>query len=241
MVQGRTGQRRRLSQDLVEALGRSIAAGKLGPGARLPTETQLGELYGVSRTVVREAVATLRARGLVEARQGSGVYVTAAQPVFGLGPLAGGSAGLTSILDLLELRAPLEIEAAALAAVRRTGGQDLAIRLAFERLGAAITLGESAAEKDFDFHLAVAEATNNRNFVEVLTFLGQRTIPRGTLGSGRQEIDRSYLDGVQSEHRRIAEAISDQDAAAAREEMRKHLIGSQLRYRMLLAAAQTPE
>lgn len=237
---GGSRQRRRLPQDLIEALGRSIATGEFGPGDRIPTEAQLVEHYGVSRTVVREAVAALRASGLVEARQGSGVFVTGVQANFGLSGLPGGSAGLVAILDLLELRAPLEIEAAGLAAMRRTSGQELAIRLAYDELGGAIARGESAPEKDFDFHLAIAEATNNRNFVEVLTFLGKQTIPRTRFGGGAPGMDRSYLEGVQSEHARIMAAIAGQDAAAAREGMRAHLIGSQSRYRTLLATAQAP-
>ena len=227
--------RKRLSHQLVQAIGESIAAGQLAPGDRLPTEAQLVARYGVSRTVVREAVAGLRATGLVEARQGSGVYVRDTQSNFGISAPTPGSAGLVSILDLLELRAPLEIEAAGLAAIRRTPGQDLAIRLAFRDVGAAIAAGESATTKDFELHLAIAEATNNRNFVEVLTFLGRRTIPRAQLGTDSALIDRDYLDGVQSEHGRIVAAISDRDADTARDEMRRHLLGSQSRYRMLLS------
>jgi DNA-binding FadR family transcriptional regulator len=237
---GDNGPRRRLSYELVEALRQGIASGKFSPGDRLPTEAQLAEQYGVSRTVVREAVAGLRANGLVEARQGSGVYVTGSAN-FGISEIAGGRAGLASILDLLELRTPLEIEAAGLAAIRRTAGQDLEIRIAYEDLGAAIARGDSAASKDFDFHLAIAEATNNHNFVEVLTFLGRRTIPRGQLGGAAPAIDQSYLEGVQSEHGRIVAAISRQDAVTARDEMRTHLIGSQSRYRMLLANIQPQE
>src|SRR5438477_3745786 len=102
-----------------ESLRRAIATGKYGPGAKLPSEVELTETHGVSRTVVREAVAALRSDGLVDVRQGAGIFVIAPEA-------ASASAGrvesarVYSDLEVLEVRTPLEIEAAGLPALRRS-------------------------------------------------------------------------------------------------------------------------
>lgn len=218
----------RLSDTVESTLEARIRAGAPAPGERLPTEQQIGAEFGVSRTVVREAVARLRARGMVEARQGSGLFVAAADP-HGLA----GRDRIPAVLDVLELRMAVEIEAAALAARRRSPAQDMRIREAARDMGLAIERGEQATDADFAFHHAVAEATNNRVFVEFLDGLGARTIPRAHLGPPAAP-DQDYLRKVQAEHVAVMRAIAEQDADAAREAMRAHLQESQRRYRAFL-------
>lgn len=233
-VKHQPARRERLSHSVFEALQEQIASGALVPGDRLPTELQLIDRFGVSRTVVREAISGLRANGLVEARQGQGVFVVGTKPHIDMNILSGDLAGIASVLELLELRAPLEIEAAGLAAMRRTASQEVAIRRAFEALTAKIRLGEDAVRGDFDLHMAIVEAANNRFYVDVLRFLGEKTIPRSHLRATPETYGADYLERVHAEHARIVMAISEQDADSARSEMRKHLIGSQRRYRSLL-------
>jgi GntR family transcriptional repressor for pyruvate dehydrogenase complex len=168
-----TPRRERLSHPLIEALQEKIFSGALSPGDQLPTEQQLVSEFGVSRTVVREAISGLRANGLVDARQGRGVFVTDRKVRFDLSVLSGDLGELGTILELLELRLPIEIEAAGLAAMRRSPAQEARIRLAFNRLGQSIDQGESAVGADFDLHIAIVEATNNHFYVDVLKFLGQ--------------------------------------------------------------------
>ena len=237
---GEPSRRERLSHAVTEELQRQIASGALSPGDQLPTELQLVSQFGVSRTVIREAISGLRANGLVEARQGLGVFVTGTKTRMDMSILSGDLASLASVLELLELRAPLEIEAAGLAAMRRTASQELAIRVAFDNLTNKIARGESSAGGDFDLHMAIVEATNNRFYVDVLKFLGQKTIPRSQLTAGPTVYAKDYLDLVHAEHSRIVGAISEQNAELAREEMRRHLMGSQRRYRSLLTQSADP-
>jgi len=229
-------RRERLSHAVMETLQAQIGSGALKPGDRLPTELQLVDRFGVSRTVVREAISGLRANGLVEPRQGQGVFVVGTAPRFDLTILSGDLASLTSVLELLELRAPLEIEAAGLAAMRRSPGQELAIRRAFDTLTTQIESGASTVKGDFDLHMAIVEATNNRVYVDVLKYLGEKTIPRSHLGAATQAHGEDYMQRVHAEHARIVRAISEQDPDLARNEMRQHLLGSQRRYRELLPA-----
>jgi len=227
-------RRERLSHAVIDELQRQILSGALAPGDQLPTELQLVEQFGVSRTVVREAVSGLRANGLVEARQGRGVFVTGQKTQIDMSILSGDLASLASVLELLELRAPLEIEAAGLAAMRRSASQELAIRVAFDNLTKNIANGDSSVSGDFDLHMAIVEATNNRFYVDVLKFLGKKTIPRGQLTDASAVYAQDYLERVHAEHSRIVAAICEQNPDLAREEMRRHLMGSQRRYRSLL-------
>ncbi|MFS2054997.1 GntR family transcriptional regulator, partial [Variovorax sp. CT11-76] len=107
----------RLADQVADALAAEVRSGRLSEGDRLPTESALAEQFGVSRTVVREAVSRLKSLGLVDSRQGSGVYVRAA----GVEPLRfelPHVASREAVIQMVELRRALEAEVAALAASR---------------------------------------------------------------------------------------------------------------------------
>src|SRR5215831_14072209 len=117
---------RNLTEEAVARLTEEIRKGRLQPGARLPTEQVLMKAMGVSRTVVREAVAALRAEGLVTTRQGSGAFVAADGPrAFRIDP--DGLSSITDVLNLMELRLAVEVESASLAAERARSWQIAAI------------------------------------------------------------------------------------------------------------------
>ncbi|WP_372338718.1 FadR/GntR family transcriptional regulator [Mangrovibrevibacter kandeliae] len=233
----RAGIERRVNlvQQVAGALRRSILSGAAPVGSRLPSEASLTGEYGVSRTVVREAVASLRADGLVEARQGSGVYVLAKEPA-AIQPFTSvDPTRISSVIELLELRAAVEIEAAGLASQRRSPAQEEAVIEGCEAIERLIETGEATTDADFALHLTIADATNNLRFREFLEMLGTRLIPRRALQDGHRETTPpDYLQQIQNEHRMIAEAISTRDETAARDAMRQHLKGSQSRYRRLL-------
>lgn len=235
-MQGRrTGAKRaNLTGRVIEALRARIRSGEVRPGDRLPTEPQLTEEFGVSRTVIREAIAGLRADGLVEPRQGVGVFVREPPPAVGLRLPEAGAHLLSAIIETLELRTAVEIEAAGIAAERASPAQAARIRECLAEIDGAIARGERSERADFAFHLAIAEATNNPLFAEFLGFLGRRTIPRSQL-PGAGELPEGYLAQIQSEHRAILEAIAGGDAMAARSAMRVHLRGSLERYQALVA------
>jgi GntR family transcriptional regulator, transcriptional repressor for pyruvate dehydrogenase complex len=236
-VQTDKRQAHNLTGRIAEALRNKIVEENLQPGDRIPTERELIEEYKVSRTVVREALSRLSAEGLVEPRRGAGVFVhrpDAGRDSLNLRP--GRTKTISEILEILELRAAVEVEAAGLAAQRRTFGQEAKIKEAYDDMTASIDRGEIAEQQDYRFHLAIAEATGNPLFVEFLEFLGKRTIPRSQLAragddmAGRLRLVRE----IHKEHLEVVRAISDQDLNAAREAMRKHLVGSRERYRTLL-------
>lgn len=229
---------RNLTQETTDALRAKIATGPMKAGERLPTEKELEAEFGVSRTVIREAVAVLKADGLVEPRRGAGIFVRDPEgsrrnnlPTFV-------PSGVHEALDLLELRMAVEIEAAALAATRRSLSQDARIRECQALFERDIDAGASAVGRDAAFHLAIAQGTNNALFTSFLESLGSNAIPRGSLSEEDRArlIDRSYLERVNKEHRAIVDAISAGDADGARVAMRDHLSGSITRYRTSLSA-----
>lgn len=226
-------RRPRLAQAVIDELKRQIECGRLAAGAQLPTEPKLEKQFAVSRTVVREAIAELRAAGLVTPIQGKGMFVaeTSGFSRAELTPVEVSS--IPQTLEMIEFRIAIETEAAAVAAYRRSATQEEAIRAANARMGEVISAGEPAVEADFAFHMAIAEATSNRFFPEALSRFGPGAIPRSQFPNLPSAQDIQYLRNVLSEHERILEAISDQDPDAARAAMREHLMASQKRYRRL--------
>lgn len=228
--------RPRLSDRVVQALRDEIAAGALAPGARLPTEGQLCEMYGVSRTVVREAVTRLAADGLVTPRQGAGIFVNDSAQSSVATLIADLGDKVSMVLNVLEVRMAVEIEAAALAAQRRSSSQEGALLEAFNAFEGAMRDGQGTGAADFLFHRAVAEATNNPFYVEILDILGRRTIPRELVSvvPGNMLQSQEYYEKLHREHQDIMNAITDGDSDSARDAMRRHLAASRRRYHALL-------
>lgn len=141
----------------------------------------------MSRTVVREAIAALRSDGLVEPRQGAGVFLleqaTPARRPFQNVDLA----RVSSLIEMLELRTAVEGDAAAFAALRCSPGQEGKIIEAFDSFRSCAAAGNPTAEADFAFHVAIAEATNNPRFREFLDMLGPALIPRRAIVDGGKE------------------------------------------------------
>ena len=220
-----------------DALRSRIADGQFTPGDRLPSEAQLTREFGVSRTVVREAIAALRSDGLVEPRQGAGVFVLAASETTTL-PFGNiNLSRVSSLIEMLELRTAVEGDAAGLAALRRSPAQEEAIVEAFGHLGRLAASGQPTSDADLAFHLAIADASNNPRFGEFLRLLGQMLIPRRAVSdAGDPQITPDYARILQAEHEAIVAAIQESDEVAAREAMRRHLKNSQARYREHLRA-----
>jgi DNA-binding FadR family transcriptional regulator len=205
-----TTGRRSLAHSVVDGIDARIHRAELKPGDRLPTESAIMAEYGVSRSVVREAISRLQAAGLVETRHGIGTFVL--EP-----PLPG------TALAILELRMGMETEAAALAAMRRNEAQLAALREALDDMLQAQQAGESTVEADVRFHRILAESSANRYFVDLQGQLGRVLSARERPPGGFERMHR--------EHEDIVDAIARQDADAARAAMRTHLSNSGERMR----------
>lgn len=229
-----------LAEQIAGSLRREIEAGTFQPGDKLPSENELTRIHSVSRTVVREAISALRSDGLVEAKKGAGVFVldTSNRPSRPFDDLA--TARISSVIELLELRTACEIEAAALAAARRSPAQLETILDAHRAVGDCLRAGDPTRDADFAFHLAIAEATQNRRFPEFLQLIRGGIISRGDLqGAQPGARPKDYNQELQEEHGQIVDAIMETDSDAARDRMRQHLRGSLERYKILLRNRQS--
>ncbi len=226
---------------MVAALRSQVVGGEIVPGQKLPTESQLTETFGVSRTVIREAIASLAADGLVEARQGAGVFVMD-HPALAFGSISQEiGKKISQALNVLEVRMGIEIESAGLAALRRNSAQEARIQEAFfefERL-----LDAAAGDRQGGFRLPPRDR-RRRPTIRSMSRCSMRsalapspatsTSPWGT----DSVLTREYQDGLQREHLVILNAISAGDPQAARDAMRAHLTASQQRYRARLSGQQ---
>jgi DNA-binding FadR family transcriptional regulator len=225
---------RSLAQEVVEALQAPIRDGRVEPGTKLPSEGQVMAAFGVSRTVVREALSKLQAAGLVATRHGVGTFVVGRgdEAAFRIGPQQLDT--LRDVIAILELRIGVETEAAGLAAQRRTTANLAVMRQALDEIAAAVEAGRDAVAADFRFHSEIARATQNAHFSNLLDTLGARIIPRARLDPEPGKLDqarRAYLRLVNDEHENIHDAIARQDAEGARAAMRTHLSNSRERRR----------
>jgi DNA-binding FadR family transcriptional regulator len=223
----RVGKLPTLVGEVSERITADINRGVLPPGARLPTEREMMLSLGVSRTVVREAVAQLRANGLVTTRQGLGAFVAEDALVRPLRILRSELRVIGDLIHLTELRLAVEVESAALAAERARSEEIYRIAAAIDEIDVAIERGEGGANEDFAFHREIALSTGNPHFPRMLDFLGQYIIPRKAIGSPTP--DRDYLRKIQGEHRAMYDAIARRDPEGARAATRRHLSNSRER------------
>jgi DNA-binding FadR family transcriptional regulator len=235
-------RQRPLALDLVDAIAARIGAGHLVPGNKLPSEAAIMGEFGVSRTVVREALSKLQASGLVQTRHGVGTFVTERAAEGGGLRIASAeqAATLMEVVAVVELRLALEAEAAALAAVRRDAGELEAMREAQRALARAIEGDGDTVAPDRRLHQEIASATRNAHFVDLMGHLADGMIPRARIDSAAMSGDsrRGYLWRVHAEHDSIVSAIANRDPEAARAAMRTHLSNSRDRLRQAQAAAE---
>jgi GntR family transcriptional repressor for pyruvate dehydrogenase complex len=225
---------RNLTEEVVAELSERIRGGALRPGDKMPTESEIMNQLGVSRTVVREAISRLQAARLVQTRHGIGTFVLEPQEQESF--LGGVPSELTvrDVMAILELRISLEAEAAGLAAVRRTDENLKEMRRALDEFQQHVAQRTgNAVAADVAFHLELAKATGNRYFHSILSQLGNTIIPRTRVNSAAlaHNDPETYLDRVNREHEDIYDAIARRDPESARAAMRMHLSNSRERLR----------
>ncbi len=215
-----------LSDQVAQALLARIESGQFKPGGKLPAEAMLAPEFGVSRTVVREAISRLKHEGLLEARQGSGVFVTAQAALKPLKIEASVVESLDSVLQIVELRRAIESEVAAVAAQRRSTSHLASLEKAFRAIDAHVGKGGDGVAPDVAFHRAIARSTGNPFFLQTLDFLNQylTAATRITRANEARRID--FARQVRDEHKAIVEGIRRRDPLAARNAAQAHMFNA---------------
>lgn len=211
-----------LSSIVYEKILSSIISGDFSVNQKLPTEADLCERYSVSRPILREALARLREDNLVISRRGSGSYVIN-RPDSAVLEFA----RITSIADIqrcFEFRTNVESSAAGLAAIRRTAEQLDTIWTQYETINQANSKHDLATNEDFEFHLAITEASNNHYYTTVLKSLNKSIKEGMNITRGLSLLaPESRLKIVQDEHLAVINAIIEKDQVKAAASMRRHL------------------
>lgn len=216
-------------------LSREIEGGDIIPGARLPTESQLADKFGVSRNVVREAIAQLRADGMVEARQGVGAFVMAPEQRTAIRIDREALKDQRNMEQLFELRSILETESATLAAARCTSDDLAAIKAALDRMGGEERWEDGSIEADLLFHRAIARATGNSYIHTFISFVCEQI--RQSIHYARLTNPLHDLVEVNvAEHVLIYDALAAHDPQAAGDAMRRHIDGAASRVGVELTA-----
>lgn len=214
---------RALSDSVAQQLQALIETGSFAATGKLPSETVLAQEFGVSRTVIREAISRLKNEGMVEPRQGSGVFIVERA---GIRPLRIDYAQAVepgAVVHILALRRAIEAEVASEAAMRRTDAQMRAIDGALARIEEAVREGRDGVAEDVAFHREIANATGNPYFLKTLAFLNQY-LEAGTLVTrGNEALREDFSRQVREEHAAIADAIRAGDPMAARNAAQTHL------------------
>ncbi len=213
-----------LAEVVARRLSEDIAAGRLKPGEKLPTEQQIAETFGVSRPIVREAVGRLKHDGLVVSRQGAGAFVAESGQASVFRLQVADFTDRDEIHGIIELLMAVESGATELAAMRRTD-EDLAmIQTQLDAMQTSIDRGDPGVDEDVAFHRAIVEATKNPFFRDLSDFLDRRV--RAFIRAARSNTARrqgSLTRSVQEEHQAIFDAIRDKDAPRARLAAETHL------------------
>ncbi len=212
----------RLSDKVADMMLKTILSERLNVGDRLPSERELGEQFGVSRTVVREAVRALAAKGVIEVRTGSGLRVAAvnAAAVSESMSLFLHGVGL-DFEKVHEVRSLLEVHLAGLAAERASDEDIALLRVTHERMCAQLADVEAASRIDLEFHRVIARSTHNDLFLLLMDSIGSSLI----------DIRRENLSGTGhasatvAQHERVLEQIEAHDVEGARRAMAAHLEG----------------
>jgi len=209
----------RLSDKVADTMLETILANRLNVGDPLPSERELGEQFGVSRTVVREAVRALVAKGVIEVRSGSGLRVAAVNATTVSESMSlylrGGTLDFEKVQ---EVRALLEVHLAGLAAERASADDVASLRQIHTRMQNETSDFDAAARDDLEFHRRIARATHNELFLLLLDSIGSSLIDirRSNFASGS-------IPMTLNQHQAILERIAAHDPAGARAAMNAHL------------------
>jgi GntR family transcriptional regulator, transcriptional repressor for pyruvate dehydrogenase complex len=208
-----------LYEEVARRLQDLVASDRLEAGDRLPSERELAKQLGVSRTSVRQALASLRSLGLVDVRHGDGTYLM--RPPEEVVP--------TLTIEMLhveadhpmlwEAREAIEVHAARLAATRRTAADLLAIHAAIQAMASAIDVGDDGNEPDAALHRAIVFAAHNPLLTQLFGSIAE---PVARTSAASLSMPGRPPESLRA-HRAIAEAIGDRDPQRAASEMTSHL------------------
>jgi DNA-binding FadR family transcriptional regulator len=213
---------------VVETLVDQIVSGRLTVGAILPSEAELGEQLGVSRTVVRESIKALQSKGLLSSRQGIGTVVRELESwdlidAVVLSALVRHDETLAILDELVTVRAALEMAMAEEACRGRQPHDLTPVRAAFAEMTRHADHADEFSRADVQFHDAVMALSGNRLAKAIVTSIHDQA---RTTGRYHGSATKASIEMTLAEHRSILDALEQRDGARAGQAMRGHIVGS---------------
>jgi len=217
---------RKIYEEIIDQLKQLIVSGQLKPGDRLPSERDLVESLRVSRASIREALSALEMMGLLEVRSGEGTYVRELKPESVVEPLSWMlSMEKGTVLELLEVRKILEVQAVGIAAERITEDDLTKLDSALNEMIRDLQNSDGGEKSDLLFHFTITRATHNKILIRLMDTISD--MMKHMLKSSRAELYKGKYtpELLLEEHMRIFDAIKSRDSELARLQMLKHLEG----------------
>lgn len=229
-----------LTEQVARQIATEIASGVHPVGGKLPSGRVLAEHYGVSAAVIREVTERLRAQGLIQSRQGSGSTVVSRTGAQGFQVSSGIAVNREQLASVYELRMELEGGAAALAAVRSDASDLAAMERALADLETHLEHPEQGVEHDISFHVAIAAATHNRYYQDLLQYLNLQLRLAVSTARSNSRLKEGLTAAVHQEHVAVFAAIRKRDPEGARLAATRHLqqAASRLQLDLLFPAAK---
>jgi len=227
-------QKKKLYESVIEQMDKLLSSGRYAVGDKLQSIEELSRLFGTSRPTLREAFSVLASTGVLEISHGRGVFIKSltVRPMTGDISAVGG----TNLLHWLEFRRTVEIDAAGLAAKRRTADQVRELRHLITGIEDKLNAGEIAEDLDYKFHIVIAQATQNPIYASALR-TNEHALQHHVFENLRQSLTvpaRKLL--IMQEHHQIFDAIKNGNARQARRAMETHLLNAERKLRLLAAA-----
>ncbi|ASK62152.1 GntR family transcriptional regulator [Virgibacillus phasianinus] len=224
-------RKKRVYQDIVEQIKQAIERGEILHGEKLPSERTLAESFSVSRSSVKEAFSVLESAGVVEIKQGSGVFLLKNSTEDTITKINAAIRGVAvDIVELMELRQAIEGDAAYYAAMRGSREDVEAVYQAFGDLEKAVINEKVAAEEDFAFHMSIAKAARNSIIEKVMYMLSDQVLEGLSKSRANTLAAPNKSQLILEEHRMIYHAIRDGNPELAKEAMCNHLQKVKQRY-----------
>lgn len=216
-------QSQNLTTRITEELGVAIVTGQFDPREKFPTEAELCLSYGVSRSILREAVKMLTTKGLLSARPRQGTRIESEYNWNLLDPdvlrwLLERQFSFDLLLQFNEVRLAIEPAAAALAATQGTPETLFRLRCAIDRMTAAETKLEDPLDADIDFHVAVLHASGNRFFIELESLI------EAALRTSIRVTNQLKAAANVDDHKKVFDAIESKDPALAKRSMEEIIV-----------------
>ena len=217
-------KKKRLFEEIIVAIEQYIQEENIQPGEKLPSENELAAIFNVSKTAVREAMSVLNANGIIETRPGSGIYL---KDIHGESIVMRVTSNLmekTDLQEILDVRRGLEVEAAALAAIRGTEEQFAKIKKAHEKLVEVNKAGWIGVDEDYLFHYQIILAAGNAIFRDMFQAVSQKLKEAIRISKMQSMKIEGMWQQAYREHEEIMEALFQRDAESAAKAMRSHLL-----------------